>query len=229
MVFHNSPAPLFMVPRMGVTEVRLDLPRPARDVTDFAMLAQSCKHAVLRRIKTEHYEKVMFLDSDCVVLRNIDHFFKGDSELRVFPEPGTKIQDDSYCGYLGKAETRSLRREGMNSGTWVVAADRFGDLLTRWRKTELLRLRQKCHLREQSAFNRVVLDWDGKVSELPLGEIALPLCNRLLSHYRVYSNSAIVHAAGGDGVTFKLRFLFSTFMGAFLFDPQLAFFNIMEM
>jgi hypothetical protein len=228
LVFHNSPGPLFMVPRTGLREIRIELPRAAVDMRDFAVLAQSRKHAVAEQIQAAQYRKVMFIDCDCVVLRNIDHLFAGNFDLTVFSEPGTRIQADSYCGYLTAHEERKLVREGINSGTWVVAGERFGELLERWRKAETKAPRQVC-LREQSAFNRVVLDWDGGLGELPPDEIALPLCNHTYSPYRCYTNSAIVHAAGGDDVNHKLRFLFSAFTGAFLFDPQLALFNILEM
>ncbi len=229
IVFHNSPRPLYMVPRKGFREIRLDLPRAARDMRDFAVLAQTCKHSVTKWIKGAEYDKVMFIDCDCVVLRNIDHFFDDDSDLAIFSEPGTDIQGDSYGGYLTDKEWQRLVRRGINSGTWVVAGHRFDTLLRRWRTTQARTPTQICGLREQSAFNRVVLDWDGDIGELPAGEIALPLCNRELSHYRAFTNCAIVHAAGGDDVNHKLRFLFSAFTGAFLFDPQLALFNILEM
>jgi hypothetical protein len=83
--------------------------------------------------------------------------------------------------------------------------------------------------REQSAFNRVVLDWPGCVHEWPQEEIALPLCYPNLVNYRDYSRSAIVHAASDQSVDYKMRFLWSLFAGKFLWDPQLALLNVMEM
>ena len=229
VVFHNSPRPLYMVTRMGLREVYLDLPRAAKDMRDFTVLAQTSKHAVRKWITGAHYDKVMFLDCDCVALRNVDHFFDGDYDLAVYSEPGTKIQGGGYGGYLTGTEWRDLKRRGINSGTWVVSGKRFGELLDRWKKTQARNPTQVCSLREQSAFNRIALDWRGCLAELPGREITLPLCNCNVSEYRTYTNSTIIHAAGGYDVNYKLRFLFSAFAGAFFFDPQLALFNILEM
>ena len=74
-----------------------------------------------------------------------------------------------------------------------------------------------------------MLDWDGRLHTWPHRTIALPLCNGALASYRGYMEADIVHAAGGDGVDYKLRFLFATFAAAFLFDSQVTLFNILEM
>ena len=50
LVFHNSPAPLFMVAREGVREVRMKVPAKAGKNGGFVTYAQSCKHAVAEHI-----------------------------------------------------------------------------------------------------------------------------------------------------------------------------------
>lgn len=229
LVFHNSPAPLFMVARKGVREVPLEMVEMISDEFDFALQAQSYKHAIAAHIDPLLYDKVMFIDCDAVVLRNIHHLLAGENDLTVFAEPWTKIQAHCYGGYLTSAERAQFVREGFNSGTWAVAGSSFGELLRRWREVELQTPNDRGCMREQSAFNRVVLDWDGGAKVWPQHEIALPLCNGHSATYRAFMGATIVHAAGGDSVNQKLRFLFSAFAGTFLFDPQLALFNIMEM
>ncbi len=228
LVFHNSPAPLFMLAREGVREVRLEL-HANGDPHAFIGHAQSSKHAVAAHIDAAQYDRIMFIDCDAVVLRNIDSLLAGPCEVAVVCEPGSRIQGNSYCGYLTAWERTGIEREGLNSGTWVVAGSRFHEFLKRWRATEMEAPPDPCCLREQSAFNRVVLDWDGVVTAWPRHTIALPLCNEHSASYHVFSSAAIVHAAGGQGVDRKLQFLFSVFAGAFLFDPQLVLFNVLEM
>ena len=229
LVFHNSPAPLFMVAREGVREVVLDVPAEAFAGNDLAGYARSAKHLAAAQIDAEHYAKIMFLDCDAIVLRNIDHLFAGAWELACCTEPGTRIQEDAYSGYLSEKERRALKCAGINSGTWAVAGARFHEFIRRWRKAESGAPAKLDGFREQSAFNRVVLDWEHAVQVWPHREVALPLCNHSHANFRGYMRAAIIHAAGGDGVEYKLRFLFSTYAATFLFDSQLTLFNILEM
>ena len=229
MVFHNSPAPLFMVARAGVREVKMPAPTRIRTDQQFVMHAQSCKHGVAEHIDTAAYDRVMFIDCDALALRNIDHLFTGAWDLAVTVETGSEIQGYAYGGYLTKAERKNLVRDGMNSGTWAVRAKHFAELLRRWRQVETRPQKAPLSLREQSAFNRVVLDWEEKVRAWPRREIALPLVTGHLTSYPQYREAAIVHVASGHPADYKLQYLFSIFAGRFLFDAQLALFNTLEM
>jgi hypothetical protein len=218
-----------MVAREGVTEITLDVPGANGNPHHFMGRAQSSKHAVGEHIDAARYDRIMFIDCDAVVLRNIDDLLEAPSELAVVTEPGRRIQTGPYGGYLSNWERMSFDREGFNSGTWAVAASRFAEMLARWSAIEKSTPPDRGCLREQSAFNRVVLDWTGEVTVWPDHLIALPFCNSHAERYSVCRRAAIVHAAGGGGLDEKLRFLFSVFAGAFLFDPQLVLFNILEM
>ena len=228
LVFHNSPAPLFMVAREGVREVRMKVPAKAGKNGGFVTYAQSCKHAVAEHIEAEAYDRVMFIDCDSVVQRNIDHLLAGRWDLAVFPEQNTDIHEYCWGGYTTRREKKQLIHEGLNSGTWAVKGARFHELLRRWREVERRKLTRDA-LREQSAFNRVVLDWDGRVEFWPHREIALPLVPANLVCYQDYAQSAIVHAASGLAVDYKSQFLFGIFAGAFLFDTQHLLLNTIEM
>ncbi len=229
VVFHNSPAPLFLVARAGVREVRVEAPVADAKSGAFAGKAQSGKHAVAAQLDPAGYDKIMFIDCDAVALRSIEGLLAGDWELAFFAERGTRMQEIAYCEYLTGEEQAGLVREGINSGTWAVAAASLPELLRRWREVEAGEPEVPGSFREQSAFNRVVLDWRGHVAEWPQHSIALPLCFPNLVNYRDYSRAAIVHAASDQPVDYKMRFLWSVFAGRFLWDPQLALFNIMEM
>ena len=229
VVFHNSPHPLFMVPRAGVREVALH-PLDAPSVHwGFVEIAQSCKHAVIEHLHPEGYDKVMFIDCDCVATRSINHLLDGNWDLAFFAETTAMIQNGAYGAYLTDQEFAEIERDGINSGTWAVAGSRCLELLHRWRAVDAMPPRVTPCLREQSAFNRVVLDWDGEVVEWPRREIALPFCDGNLQRYWDWEPAAIIHAAGAGTVNHKLPFLFSVFCMKFLYDPQLTLFNILEM
>ncbi len=229
VVFHNSPNPLFMVPRSGVREVALHPLQEPEEHWGFVEIAQSCKHAVIEHLHPEGYDKVMFIDCDCVVTRSINHLLEGPWDLAFFAETSAPIQDGAYGAYLTPEERAELRRDGINSGTWAVTAPRFLELLQRWRTVDASPPGMIPCLREQSAFNRVVLDWEGTVIEWPRHEIALPFCHGNLQIYWQWEPAAIIHAAGAGSVHHKLPFLFSMFCMKFLYDSQLTLFNILEM
>jgi hypothetical protein len=167
----------------------------------------------------------MFVDCDSLALRNLDDLLEGDWELAVLRDAGSRIQDYCWGGYLTVEERQTLGCAGFNSGTFAVRADRFQELLETWRTVEQQPVAD--FLREQSAFNRVVLDWHGGTREWHPRQIALPFVTG--AHYRDYSAAAIVHAAGGGLPEERSRFLFGLFASAFLFDSQLVLFNVLEM
>src|SRR5687767_8175146 len=129
VVFHNAPAPLFMVPRAGVREVLQPIDDETAGEVGFARFANLHKYDLAAHLDPAGYDKVMFLDSDVLVLRNIDHLLAGDWDLAIYTEPGTRIQDAPYGAALTSDERQSLMHEGINSGTWAVAAPRFHELL----------------------------------------------------------------------------------------------------
>jgi hypothetical protein len=228
VVFHSTPYPLFMVPRAGVREVEVKLPRKLPKEHGFVALAQSFKHEVADQIDTSAYDKVMFIDCDSVALRNIDHLFHGDWDLAVYAEQKTSIRDYART-FLDEREQQHLQGPGYNSGTFGVRAALLGDLLGRWQAVENGPPRGNVPLREQQAFNRVVLDWEHTIKEWSPLDIALPFCSTEQVRHDIYCQSALVHAASGAPVDSKLRFLFGLFASAFLFDTHLSLFNMLEM
>ncbi|HEV7866826.1 MAG TPA: putative nucleotide-diphospho-sugar transferase [Chthoniobacteraceae bacterium] len=229
LVFHNSPIPLFQVPRVGIFEKSLKVP-PEVSHRQFGEFVMRYKHGVAADLPMAGYDKVMFLDCDTIALRNIDHLLEGDWDLAFCVEPGSRIQDGAYGAYLTADERKHSRREGINSGTWAVAASRCAELLERWKELQTKPTGVNFRgFRDQVTLNRVVLDWDGVAREFPRNEVALPLCNGHAHTYGGFSRAALVHAASADGPDYKLRFLFSLFAGAFLYDTELALLNIMEM
>jgi len=225
LAIHTSPNPLFMVARAGVREVRVSLPRDVRRGFDFITFAQSHKHEIGHHIDVSRYEKIMFMDCDSVALRNVDHLFDGGWDLAVVHDAGSRIQGMYWGGYLTDEERVTLTCPGVNSGTFVVRADRFHELLGRWREIELVPV-AGC-LREQSAFNRLVLDWKGPTHVIDSREVALPFVTN--AHYRDCIAAAFVHAAGGGTPEERARFLYGLYASTYLCDSQMFLFNVMEM
>jgi hypothetical protein len=232
VVFHNSPHPLFMVPRACVREVRIEATNAPDCDHSFQYYAQSFKHSLAKHIDPAGYDKIAFIDCDAVVIKPLDPLLTGDWDLAVLPEAWTHIQSGYFGCYLTQHERETLKMEGINSGTWAVRASRWRELMKTWRaiESEPAPFREGNCLFEQSAFNRLVRDWSrsGNVVKWPMHEVALPFCPGGLSFFGQYMNSTIVHVAGA-GLPVKMQFLFSVYAAAYLHDRNLTLFNIMEM
>ncbi len=232
VVFHNSPHALFMVPRANVREVKMRPENAPTDDRDYLYYAQSFKHSMAEHIDPAGYDKIVFIDCDAVVLKPLDLLLEGDWDLAVLPEAHTHIQTGYFGCYLTDEERHTLSMEGINSGTWAVRASRWREMLLEWRAIEAqpASFREGDCLFEQSAFNRLVLDWckRGRVMKWPMQSVALPFCPGGLSLWYQYMDSTIVHAAGA-GLPVKMQFLFSVYAAAYLHDRNLTLFNIMEM
>jgi len=225
LAIHTAPNPLFLVARAGVREVRISLPRNAPRGSEFITFAQSQKHEIGHHIDVSRYDRIMFIDCDSVALRSVDHLFNGEWDLAVVHDTGSRIQGMYWGGYLTDEERATLTCAGVNSGTFVLRADRFHELLETWREIE--RVPVAGCLREQSAFNRLVLDWKGPTHVIDSSEVALPFVTN--AHYRDCITAALVHAAGGGTPEDRARFLYGLFAATYLCDSQMFLFNIMEM
>jgi hypothetical protein len=232
VVFHNSPHALFLVPRAQVREVLLEPQNAPQDDRHYMYYAQSFKHSVAQHINPAGYDKIVFIDCDAVVLKPLDPLLEGDWDLAVLMEAYTHIQTGYFGCYLTDKERELLKMEGINSGTWAVRASCWRKFLQEWRAIEAkpAPFREGDCLLEQSAFNRVVLDWRQKrrVMKWPMQAVALPFCPGGLGSFYQYQHSTIVHAAGA-GLPVKMQFLFGLYASTYLFDRNLTLLNILEM
>ncbi len=228
MVFHNGEAPLFLTPRAGLEEVGLELESPGG--VEGANLAWRMKYRVAEMIPAERYERILFLDADCLVLRDVGHLLAGEWDIAVQVERGAPVTEWNHYSYLTEEEMVSLRgRNGVNSGTWAVRGSVYKEVMAEWERIDAGEPLRECPCRDQSSWNRLLLDneqtgrW--RVQEWPAGEIAFPLY--LHPHYKDYAKAAITHHLGGD-TREKLRFAFGLWFETFVFEDSCLFFHFME-
>ena len=65
-------------------------------------------------------QKVIFLDCDTLVLRNIDHLLEGDWDVAYQPEKGSRITTSQFSCFLTDEERATMNEPGVNSGTIAV-------------------------------------------------------------------------------------------------------------
>jgi hypothetical protein len=145
LVFRNSPAPLFLVERKGLEEVYLETP-PMHGQAG-AEEAWCWKYRVAELIENpEQYDKILFLDCDCLALRNIDHLLEGDWDICYQTERGKPMTGKSFHGFFSEAEMATLSNppsgipahqlEGANSGTMAIRGAIFHEVMERWREID---------------------------------------------------------------------------------------------
>lgn len=288
VMVRNSTQPVFLVQRAGIEEYFIETPRlEHQELADYAMAFKAGARHHLPA--AENYEWVVFLDADCLCLRNIDHLLRGreGADILFQPEPGRSRGASVFNGYLteeemgGKDESRRLKDErsqgertsniqhptfnieptagnrasqsqtpgqhgapgtghrapslvpprewGVNSGTWAVRGKVYHEVMEEWERIQNSEPLRPTKWREQSAWNRLILDaaehgWRAEAFEAH--EIQFPL--HLDRDWKIYKDAAIVHCIGGTNLE-KIEFMFGLYMQRFFYDPACTLLSVVEM
>ena len=167
----------------------------------------------------------MFLDADCMALRNVDHLFDLPGDIIVQREAQYPIQSNQFSGYLKSEEYNQLTCDGINSGTFIVSGDKFKSVIQHWKEIDESIPARHGNCRDQSSWNRMILDTDLIVNEFPSNEVAFPL--HLTPKYQDYIEAAVVHCLGVN-LEHKVRFMFGLYSNIFLCDPRASMLHIWE-
>lgn len=237
VVFRNTEAPLFMVERKGLEEIYLELPPMCGQ--DGAERAWSWKCRAAELIdRPEQYDKILFLDTDSLALRNIDHLLEGDWDIRYQPERQRPADGPSFNSYLHEEELpAAATREGANSGTIAVRGSLFLEVMRRWREIDTREPVRQNGFRDQASWNALLqrhttagghpgVNGMWHAESFPLGEVQFP--GYLDPAYQSYSKAAITHNILPD-TREKTEFTFGLYMRTFFCDPTGLFFSMLEM
>ena len=240
LVFRNSAAPLFLVERKGLDEVYLET--PAMFGQERADYSWSYKHRVADLIDPEPYENILFLDADCLALRNIDHLLEGDWDIRYQPERGLPMNTGHYNACFTDEEmVLAGCRDGINSGTLAVRAAIFHQVMREWGRLDAQKPRRDTGFHDQASWNKLILNCENsvadkvstnsalyswRVQQFPAREIQFPCF--LDTHYSSYTKAALTHNLTTDTLE-KVEFAFGLYMRTFFCDPAGLFFNLIEM
>jgi hypothetical protein len=235
LIVRNSPEPLFLVQREGLREYYVEVEEaPASDFEGGAKaeaerrtrVAMEWKAVVAEEVigeTVEDYSWVLFVDVDCLALRNLDHLFQGHEEevgILYQAEAERRIQESVFNGYLSHDEMRGLSRNGINSGTLAVRADLYREVMAEWLRIQRTKPQRPTQWAEQGAWNRLVLDaakhgWTARPFEAH--EIQFPL--HLDKDWKKYREAALLHCLGGTQAE-KIEFMFGMYMQKFFHDPK---------
>jgi hypothetical protein len=244
VVFRNGENPLFLVERKGLEEVHLEtLPILGHEGAEEAW---RWKYRVAEQLDVTGYDKVLFLDADCLALRNIDHLLEGDWDIAYQTQRGERGNGFMFNGFLTDPEMeRAAGQDGVNSGSFAVRAEIFHEVVREWQRIDEGEMtRPESGFRDQASWNALLLrrgvfsfqnsvfsggsgvatPW--RVVPVPEGEIQFPLY--LDPRFLSYSEAALTHNCGGNTLQ-KIEFTFGLYMRTFFCDPTGLFFSILEM
>lgn len=232
VVFRNSEAPLFLVERKGLIEVEVGAPQLPGE--EGAVASWCWKYRVAEMLDTGGYDKVMFLDADCLALRNVDHLLEGDWDIRFQPERGTSAAGSYYNAFLTDREMKVAQAvTGVNSGSWAVRAAVYHEVMKEWQRIDESRRVRPSGFWDQASWNALLMRESSNrrsktkwlADPFPTGEIQFPMYLDL--DYRDYSKAAIAHNCG-TGTLGKIEFTFGLYMRTFFCDPTGLFFSMLE-
>jgi hypothetical protein len=124
-----------------------------------AEFSWSYKHRVAELIDPEPYEKILFLDADCLALRNIDHLLEGAWDIRYQTERGLPMNTGHYNACLTEPEMAiAATRDGINSGTLAVRAAVFHEVMREWGRLDAERPLRETGFHDQASWNKLVLN-----------------------------------------------------------------------
>jgi hypothetical protein len=211
LVLRNFAQPLFPVERKGLNEVYVETP-------DFGTGEEAGKKCLREALEArfmagqwienpEQYDWICYLDADCLALRDVEHLFAGDADLLVQPERGRKVFSEMvFNGYLKEGAASSdgvkapgrngwLGRDGINAGTFAVRGNKFEEVMREWKRIYESEPARHKEFRDQTAFNKLLLETDLRVKEFERGEIMFPFY--LDKGFLDYRQAALLHFVGG--------------------------------
>ena len=230
LVFRNSVNPLYMVERKGLEEIYMETPE-IRNI-EGAEYAWSMKYGSRYEVvkwMEEHggicsFDKVMFLDADCFVLRDLEHLLSGEWDISFQPEWNMPIDMSQFNGFFSDEDRASLSGYGVNSGTLAVAANRYQEVMEQWEHIDGSK-KGEIACRDQSSWNKLLIDTKLKKKPFEKYEIQFPVYHDL--DFKNYKDAAILHTVGTNTID-KIRFTFGMYVNTFFCDPSALMLNLLE-
>lgn len=226
IVFRNFEQPLFPVERKGLDEVFIETSALSKGMSTRDSGQASLSEALQARFKAVEwiedpcqYDWISYLDADCLALRDIEHLFAGEADVLVQGEEGRLMWSDrAFNGYFDPKDARPrpsgrngwLGRTGINAGTFAVRGNKFTELLDEWRRIYESSPAGHTEFRDQTAFNKLLMETSMKVQAFERGEIMFPF--HLDKGFLDYNKAALLHFVGGEqkdkiGLAFGLHMM----------------------
>lgn len=211
LVLTNYEHRLFEHGRRNLEEIAVDstqIPRGevGREIFNF-------KYRSRHFVPSARYEKVMFVDCDCLFLRNPDALLSGDAEIMFAEETWGSITSEVNHGYLSPQEMETLQAPAINSGCWWIEGRHFQEVLAEWERIDARPPLRGGFCPDQVSWVRLLLD-------TPLR--AKPFCHGLEVRYpflesrttQAFAEATLLHYLCAPR-TQKVSYMFGDYMRHF--------------
>lgn len=214
-----------MIPRHGVREVLVQPEDHGEE--HFWNYAQAWKFKVRHLLDVSGYDKVLYLDADCLALRNLDPLLEGDWDLAYYNEPGSRAGDTGFNCFISEEEAETLACPGVNGGALAVSAACYHEVMAEWEAIHFGPAARPKYFTDQAALNRLIIDSPLRKRVFTSQEVAAPFSHD--PRAQDYLGAGLVHLAGSTDLYEKLRFMFGLYMSTFFFDQHVTLLNILEL
>jgi hypothetical protein len=131
---------------------------------------QKAAHAVYRvkylvaNMLPSDAEWVMYIDPDCLMLRNPEALFSSEADVLFSEEPWSTVRCGPNNAYLTDDKMEHCSHVAINAGAFAIRGAAFLEFVRRWSQTdESPAVRHNC-AQDQPPFVRTILDWEGKTA-----------------------------------------------------------------
>ncbi len=177
VAFTNSAHKLYEYGRLGLKEHTLPITVPTNSTTWPA--SSRIKHCIDEYLTVADYDTVMFLNYDCLCLKNPEPLFRDGLDIGFAVKPAIGITNDEFNAYLTQHEIEHLSRPAMNAGVWWIRGKYVSEVLTQWTSIDAERPQRRKVGGSQPAWNRVLLDTKLRAAPLDLvSAVRYPLSER---------------------------------------------------
>ncbi len=200
LVFRNG-TPLFLVPRVAVTELEVD--ESALPTTDGDWLGPAL-FVLAGAIPAAEHDKVLLLPPGAMAVRNVDHLLEGDWDLG-FAKVGGSHGTDQPLG-----------------GVYAIRGSCFSAVMARWSE---LHWAAAPGLRLEEAWFSLLRSGEFKTRAFERGEVMHPVT--ATPNFLDYREAALLSVNAGSD-TARAELMFGLFMRTFFWEPTGSFFHALE-
>lgn len=164
-------------------------------------------------VPSDRYEKVMFVDCDCLFLKNPDELFANDADIMFSEEPWAKITDIYFHAYLSELEMQTLEKPGINSGVWWIAGHYFQEVLEEWERIDARQYVRGGGCPDQQSWVRLILDTKLRAKPFRVGlDVRYPMVE--LRKAPEFAEASLLHYLSARR-TRKVSYMFGDYMRHF--------------